>query len=107
MTKATYNKAEIMRQAHTFFKANRYGTFGECLHRAWENAKAYVNVNKTHGTARTWYGWTLFGREVIHNEKAVAKVTITDPKTKNGTRVISFFTEAQTCEAGTQPPKAM
>lgn len=104
MTK--YNKAEIMRNAHKFYQANRYGTFGECLHRAWENAKAYKGVNDKFGTARTWFGWTLFGREVIHNEQAVAKAVVTDPTTKNGTRVICFFTEAQTCEAGTQPPKA-
>jgi len=105
MTK--YNRAEILKKAWKFFKANRYGTFGECQKRAWADAKAYRKVNEEHGTARTWYGWTLFGREVIHNEKAVAKITVTDPTTKNGTRVIAFFTEAQTCEAGTQPPKAV
>ena len=102
-----YNKAEIMRNAHKFYQANRYGTFGECLHRAWENAKAYNKVADKYGEVHTWYGWTLLGREVIHNETTVAKVTITDPKTKNGTRVICFFTEAQTCEAGTQAPKAV
>lgn len=105
MTK--YNKANIMKDAWTFFKANRYGTFGECLRRAWANAKAFVKVNAENGTVRTWYGWTLFGREVIHGQHAVAKAVITDPKTKAGTRVVAFFTEEQTCEAGTQPPKAV
>ena len=104
MTK--YNKANIMKDAWTFFKANRYGTFGECLRRAWANAKAFVKANEENGEARTWFGWTLFGREVIHGETGKIKFTITDPKTKNGTRAITLFTLAQTCEAGTQPPKA-
>ena len=100
MTK--YNKANIMKDAWKFFKANRYGTFGQCLHRAWENAKAFVKANEENGEARTWFGWTLFNREVIHGEKGTIKFTITDPTTKNGTRVITLFTLGQTCEAGTQ-----
>ena len=102
-----FNRTQIFKNAWTFYKANRYGTFGECLRRAWANAKAYKNVNDQYGQVKTWYGWTMFGREVIHEQKAVAKITVTDPTTKNGTRVISFFTLDQTCEAGTQPPKAV
>lgn len=106
MTK--YNKTNIMKNAWVFFRTNRYGTFANCLRRAWADAKAEKNVKDEHGEAtKTYYAWTLFGREVIHGQKAVAKITVTDPRTKNGTRVIAFFTEAQTCELGTQPAKAV
>ena len=105
MTK--YNKTRIMKDAWTFYRANRYGTFGECLHRAWENAKAFVKANEENGEARTWFNWTLFGREVIHGEQSTIKFRITDPTTKDGTRGIALFTYEQTCELGTQPPKAV
>ena len=106
MTK--YNKANIMKKAWTLYKANRYGTFGNCLHLAWNDAKTEKGVTDTYGeNTKTYYCWTLFGREVIHGQKAVAQIKVTDPRTKNGTRILSYFTYDQTCELGTQPPKAV
>lgn len=103
MTK--YNKANIMKNAWRLFKTNRYGTFGNCLHLAWNDAKTEKATKDAE--LKTWFGWTLFGREVIHGQQAVAKYTVTDPKTKNGTRVLAYFTYDQTCELGTQPAKAV
>lgn len=100
-----YNKHDIMTKAHRLYRDGRYGTFANCLTLAWRDAKAVAEVRAQFGEVKTWYGWTLVGREVWHNETTVAQVVVTDPKTKNGTRKISFFTYEQTCELGAQPVK--
>lgn len=43
-----YNKSEIMRSAHRFYKSNaRMGrTFGECLRMAWEWAKDEIKFKE-------------------------------------------------------------
>ena len=105
MTK--FDKKAIMTKAWELFKANRYGTFATCLKLAWEEAKGIKAIADEYGTIRTWYGWTLFGREVIHGQKNIGQVNGYDPKTITGKRMLSFFTFEQTCELGTQPPKAV
>ena len=97
MTKRTYDKANIMKKAWTLFKATTK-TFAECLKRAWADAKAFVNAVKAHmieEEVHTWFGWKELGFEVIHGMTNVFQITVADPKTKNGTRVLSFFTKAQ------------
>lgn len=100
-----YNRQQIMKKAHELYRTGRFGTFANALRTSWADAKAVANVQNTYGEVHTWYAWTLLGREVWHGETAVAKVTVADTKTKNGTRVLSFFTYEQTCEVGEQPVK--
>lgn len=100
-----YDRKAIMAKAHKLYRTFRYGTFANALKLAWQDAKAVAEIRAEHGEVRTWYGWTLVGREVIHEQHAVAKVKLADPKTADGTRLTPFFTYEQTCELGTQPPK--
>ena len=101
-----YNRTQIMAKAHRLYRTGRYGTFANALRLAWADAKAIVAIREEYGEVRTWYGWTLVGREVIHEQHAIAKVKVADPDTQKGTRVLPFFTYAQTCELGTQSAKA-
>ena len=103
----SYNKTTIMRTAHKFYADGRFGTFGECLRKAWENARALKALSEAVGEEiHTWYEWTLLGREVIHEQKTVAQLEVWGIL-KRGIRTIkSYFTYEQTCELGTQPPKA-
>ena len=81
-------------------------SFSEALKRAWITAKAAEENKKRieaakaaagiQEDARTWYGWTLEGREVIHEVKALFQAVVIDGATKTGTRVLSFFGESQT-----------
>ena len=100
-----YNKAEIMKKAHVLYRDGRYGTFTNALKIAWRDAKAVADIRAEYGDVKTWYGWTLVGREVWHGEKAVAQTTVAEAKNKKGTQVLSFFTYEQTCEIGEQPYK--
>ena len=94
MRKSTYNKREIFTKAWAVAKA-RGIAFGEALKRAWADAKAIAKALLVVGEARTWFRWKELGYEVIHGSKAVFQVTVADPKTKNGERVLSFFTRSQ------------
>lgn len=102
----TYNKRTIMLNAHKFFRDGRFGTFGECLKKAWENARTFKWFAEYTGEEiHTWYEWTLLGREVIHNEHCIGQLEMWETL-KNKIRTIkSYFTFGQTCELGTQPPK--
>ena len=104
--KVGYNKKTIMYNAHRFFRDGRYGTFGECLRKAWENAKAIKAFTEDVGEeVHTWYGWTLLGREVLHGETTIGQLELWEP-IKNGLKKVkSYFKLEQTCELGTQPPK--
>lgn len=103
-----YDKKEIMKKAWELFKANRYGhDFGICLRYAWKDAREVKALADANGEIRTYKGWNFFGREVRHGEKNIGQVIVFDPKTKTGTRTISFFKYEQTVELGTQPPKAV
>lgn len=102
-----YNLSTIMKCAWKIFR-NANMTFSEALKMAWRNAKAVVSAmikSEIKERMKTWYGWTQEDREVIHDSKAVLKVVIEDLKTKSGFRTLSYFTESQTCELGTQLPK--
>lgn len=87
-------------------------SFSEALKRAWITAKAAEENERRIQEAKaaagieeethTWYGWTLAGREVIHEMRALFKVLIIDGATKTGTKVLSFFGESQTAEAVTE-----
>lgn len=105
---AKFNKALIMKSAHKFYADGRFGTFGECLRKAWENAKAVKALSEAVGKeVHTWYEWTLLGREVIHEQKCIGQIEAWVTHLKNKIRSIkSYFTYEQTCELGTQPPKA-
>lgn len=42
-----------------------------------------------------WAGWKELGYEVIHESKALYRVALYDPATKNGTRTTCYFGESQ------------
>ena len=102
-----YDKRAIMKKAHKFYRGGKMGDFAECLRKAWENAKTFKGGAEVIGeTIHTWYGWTLLGREVRHNEKNVLQLEMWDDTLKNKVKkIVSYFTYEQTCELGTQPPK--
>jgi hypothetical protein len=106
MYTAKFDKREIMKTAHAFYRDGRHGDFAVCLSKAWDNAKAVKKLSEELGKElHTWFGWTLLGREVIHEQKCVAQVEMW-ATLKNKIRTIkSFFTFEQTCELGTQPIK--
>ena len=96
MTK-TYNLSVIMKKAWALFNATEKD-FGECLRQAWADARAFVEAVATNlitEEVHTWYGWKELGFEVIHESKNVFQITVADPKTKSGTRVLSYFTRSQ------------
>ena len=106
--KARYNKRDIMYNAHKFYRDGRHGDFANCLRHAWENAKGVKRLADALGEEiHTWKGWTALGREVIHEQKTVGQVDswVTHLKYKIK-MAMSYFTYEQTCELGTQPPKA-
>lgn len=93
-----YNLAGIMKAAWNFFRKADI-TFADALKMAWANEKRKNEAKAAAGiteTVREWYAWFAAGREVIHESRAVLKITLLDPLTKSGTRVHSYFTEAQT-----------
>ena len=93
-----FNLKSIMKSAWNFFRKADI-TFADALKMAWANAKRRNEAKEAAGiteTVRSWYEWYARGREVIHESKAVLKVTLIDPTTKNKTRVHCYFTESQT-----------
>ena len=106
-----YDVKEIMTRAWELYRKPylKIATFGEALHRSWmvakyhdENSEVIENAIKASGITeelKTWYGWTLVGREVIHESKTVLQVTVKDPTRGDGkTKILSFFTYSQTAE---------
>ena len=102
-----YNKAEIMRNAHKFYRDGRMGTFSDCLKKAWENAKSIKATLEGIGReARTYGGWLALGYEVIHGEKSVAQCLVNSVRyAKKTLETLSFFTWEQVCEKGMQADK--
>ena len=97
MRKNTYNLKSIMVKAWALFKANM-GTFADCLRKAWADAKAFVFALKNsliEEEVHTWFGWKELGYEVKHESTNVFQIVVSDPKTKSGTRVLSFFSKSQ------------
>lgn len=102
-----YDKRAIMLNAYKLYRSGKHGTWSECLVKAWANAKRYKEMAEGVGKpVNTWYGWTLLGREVKHGERAVAQISLYDNLKSSIARVMSYFTYEQTCELGTQEPKA-
>ena len=95
-----YNLRNIMKKAWDFFHKTGK-SFAECLRMAWFNAKAIATARTAAGITEethTWYAWKEKGLEVIHESKALFKVTVLDAKTKSGTRVLSYFGASQVAE---------
>ena len=68
------------------------------------NAKAHSAAKENAGITEethTWAGWRDLGYEVIHESKALYRAILSDPATKSGTRVVSYFgsTQVQPIEA--------
>lgn len=97
MRNHTYNLRNIMKKAWELFRATTK-SFAECLRRAWRDAKAFAAALKNSlvdEEVHTWFGWRELGFEVIHESKNVFQIEVADPKTKKGTRILSFFAKSQ------------
>lgn len=104
-----YDLSKLFRKAWSIYRtAMKKGstTFGEALKKAWAWLKVQ-DANKAIVEAaaqaagiveeyRTWAGWQAVGRMVIHTSEAAFKVTVADPLTKAGTRVMSYFIYSDT-----------
>ena len=92
----TYNLHEIM----------CIGTFAECLHRAWNSAKAepinaqrIAEARQSAGVTEqvnTWAGWKAAGYEVVHGSKSLFQaVLIHASKGDSAVYKASFFGRSQ------------
>ena len=101
----TYNLHEIMCKAWKLFRKG-IGTFAECLHRAWNSAKAepinaqrIAEARQSAGVTEqvnTWAGWKAAGYEVQHGAKALFQaVLIHASKGDSPTYRASFFGRSQ------------
>ena len=100
-----YNLSEIMHKAWKLFR-KQAGTFAECLHRAWNSAKAApVNAQRIAEAQQnagiteqveTWAGWKAAGFEVLHGTKALFQVVLIHSSKGDGqTYRASFFGRSQ------------
>lgn len=86
----------VMTSAWRFFRTGKVANFAQALRMAWANLKALAvakaNVSEeTH----TWSAWKALGYEVAHESKALFQISVLDPKTKSGTRILSYFGASQ------------
>ena len=100
-----YDLSQIMHKAWKLFR-KQAGTFAECLHRAWNSAKAApVNAQRIEvarqaaGVAEpvnTWAGWKAAGYMVEHGAKARFQVLLIHSSKGDGqTYRASFFGRSQ------------
>ena len=100
-----YNLSEIMHKAWSLYRKGK-AAFAECLHRAWNSAKAApVNAKRIEeaqqaaGVAEpvnTWAGWKAAGYMVEHGAKALFQaVLIHSSKGDGQTYRASFFGASQ------------
>ena len=100
-----YNLSEIMHKAWKLYRKGA-AAFAECLHRAWNSAKAApVNaqrIEEAQQTAgitepvNTWAGWKAAGYMVEHGAKALFQaVLIHSSKGDGQTYRASFFGASQ------------
>ena len=100
-----YNLSEIMHKAWKLYRKG-VAAFGECLHRAWNSAKAEpINAQRIEkaqqaaGVAEqvnTWAGWKAAGYEVLHGTKALFQVVLIHSSKGDGqTYRASFFAASQ------------
>lgn len=107
-----FNLSEIMTKAWKIFRKLDGLTFGECLHRAWNSAKAApVNEERIQAAkeaagiveeCRTWSDWKKAGYEVIHGSKALFQAVLIHASKGDGkTYRASFFgaSQVQTLQA--------
>lgn len=92
-----YDLHSIMISAWKFFRKG-ISSFALALRLAWANAKtqnaAKATAEITEET-HTWYGWKELGYEVVHESKALYQASVSDPATKSGKRILSFFGASQ------------
>ena len=98
-----YDLSRIMSAAWRIFRKG-VQSFAVALRMAWVNAKAHNAAKSAAGITEethTWSGWRDLGYEVIHESKALYRAILSDPATKSGTRVVSYFgsTQVQPIEA--------
>lgn len=100
-----YNLSEIMHKAWKLYRKGK-AAFAECLHRAWNSAKAApVNaqrISEAQSAAgisepvNTWAGWKAAGYMVEHGAKALFQaVLIHSSKGDGQTYQASFFGASQ------------
>ncbi len=92
-----YNLSSIMTAAWRIFRKG-VESFAEALRMAWANAKTHNTAKEAAGISEethTWAGWRDLGYEVIHESKALYRAILSDPATKNGTRVTCYFGVSQ------------
>lgn len=108
-----YDLSVLMRKTWAIFKkaARKVAvTFSAALTLAWKwlkcqdgNRKAVeaaaVEAGYGDQIVHTWNGWANLGRMVVHGERAVFQVVISDPTTKTGSRIQSYFIREQTQES--------
>lgn len=96
-----YDLASIMRKAWKLYRKG-VRSFAECLHRAWNSAKAQpINAKRVQDAQKaagveeqvnTWAGWKAAGFEVLHGAKALFKaVLIHASKGDGASYTASFF----------------
>lgn len=90
-----FNLRNVMKNAWRFFRKG-VESFAQALRMAWANEKA-VSIARANAAeeTHTWAGWKNFGKEVIHESKALFKVTVLDPATKSGFRTLAYFGASQ------------
>ena len=105
-----YNLSKLMKKAWSLYRQAMKKaaiTFSEALKKAWSWIKVQdANAAKIEAAAReagyadeecrTWAGWQALGRMVMHTSEAAFKVEVTDPTTKKGTRIQSYFIYSDT-----------
>ena len=100
-----YNLSEIMHKAWKLYRKG-VAAFGECLHRAWNSAKAEpINAQRISEAqtaagvteeVNTWAGWRAAGCEVLHGAKALFQVVLIHSSKGDGqTYRASFFGASQ------------
>lgn len=91
-----YNLSSIFREAWKLFKKG-VESFSKALRIAWSNAKVLADAaaRRTSKEFHTWAGWRELSYQVIHGSTAAFTIRVTDPTTRNGTRVKSYFTAGQ------------
>ena len=92
-----YNLSSIMSAAWRIFRKG-VQSFAVALRMAWANAKAHNAAKAEAGISEethTWSGWRDLGYEVIHESKALYRAILSDPATKNGTRITCYFGASQ------------
>lgn len=100
-----FDLSAIMRKAWKLYRKGK-AAFAECLHRAWNSAKAApVNAQRIHEVQQgagvveqvnTWAGWKAAGYEVLHGAKALFQVILIHSSKGDGqTYRASFFGASQ------------